>query len=239
MASLQLAKKDLRQKVKRVLSELAPETIATQTQIVTKALLELPEFQTAKKISVYCSMPSGEISTAPIVYESLAQGKKLFIPYTHRVTSPGPDQPKSVMDMLSLKSKEDYESLGPDNWGIPTPSKDSIAEREDCLKELESLGSGSSYRGIDMIIMPGMAFDTTLKRLGHGKGFYDYYLQRYSNLCDQSKDIKMPVLVGIALKEQVLADRETIPTNETDWPLDKLIIGDGRVLHRESVTSSK
>ncbi|KAI9840361.1 MAG: hypothetical protein M1837_001662 [Sclerophora amabilis] len=184
-------------------------------------------------------MPSGEISTAPIVYESLARGKQVFVPYTHKALSPNPDLPKSVMDMVSLKSRDDYESLKPDAWGIPTPSRDSILEREDCLKEMEAQAQmvgdeEKSTIGLDMIVMPGMAFDSCLRRLGHGKGFYDFFLKRYQEHWDKGKGIKarVPILVGMALKEQVLADNLEIPTDETDWLLDRLIVGDGKVLHR-------
>ena len=37
-------------------------------------------------------------------------------------------------------------------------------------------------------------------------------------------------LVGLALKEQVLLQGHHVPTDSTDWRLDCLLIGDGRVL---------
>ena len=87
------------------------------------------------------------------------------------------------MDMVSLHSLEDYETLESDSWGIPTPSKASIGARERCLADLDedsglkhvAKGSGN----IDMIIMPAIAFDRTCGRLGHGKGYYDFFLRRY------------------------------------------------------------
>jgi len=78
------------------------------------------------------------------------------------------------MDMLSLHSLADYQSFKPDNWGIPTIPGDSISARRNCLEGEES--------GLDLIVMPGVAFDEGFKRLGHGKGYYDYFLARYERV---------------------------------------------------------
>jgi 5-formyltetrahydrofolate cyclo-ligase len=123
------------------------------------------------------------------------------------------------MDMLSLSSLEDYRSLQPDSWGIPTIPKESVSSRGDALKE---------EGGLDLIVMPGVAFDESFKRCGHGKGYYDYYLTRYH----QSRaDGRMPVLVALALKEQVLG-KDTVPTDRSDWFVDIIVTGDGRCLRR-------
>jgi 5-formyltetrahydrofolate cyclo-ligase len=123
------------------------------------------------------------------------------------------------MDMLSLSSLEDYRSLQPDSWGIPTIPKESVSSRGDALKE---------EGGLDLIVMPGVAFDESFKRCGHGKGYYDYYLTRYR----QSRaNGRMPVLVALALKEQMLG-KDEVPTDQSDWFVDIIVTGDGRCLRR-------
>ncbi|MCJ1471137.1 hypothetical protein MMC07_009785 [Pseudocyphellaria aurata] len=142
--------------------------------------------------------------------------------------------------MVSLQSKEDYESLHPDAWGIPTPSAASISERDKCLSDagigLDGLLSGStSNESLDMVIMPGMAFDKELARLGHGKGYYDFFLQKLhqqANVTHGQTKMHMPFLVGLALKEQLFNNEQKIPTDESDWPLDALIVGDGSVIRK-------
>ncbi len=154
----------------------------------------MPEYQSAYRIGVYLSMPNGEIATAAIVHDAFRQGKKVFVPYIHDVEVQTPSQPKAVMDMLSLDSEDDYRSLGSDKWGIPTLSEDSIARRLNCCggtgaDDVQPGRTDKDDVGPDLVVMPGMAFDSKMARLGHGKGFYDYFLQRYqekSNIMKRS-----------------------------------------------------
>ncbi|MBP6231292.1 MAG: 5-formyltetrahydrofolate cyclo-ligase [Paludibacteraceae bacterium] len=62
---------------------------------------------------------------------------------------------------------------------------------------------------MDMIIVPGVAFDTNGNRLGRGKGFYDKLL------CQQAKPT-----IGLAYKEQIY---ESLPTEKHDIKLDMVI----------------
>jgi 5-formyltetrahydrofolate cyclo-ligase len=140
----------------------------------------MPEYQAARRISVYLSMPAGEINTSGIVRHALSQGKKVFIPYTYNLVSPAEGQPKSIMDMVELRSMLELDALKPDKWGIPTPDNDSIASRANCFggNGITRGDMGAATDGLDLIVLPGMAFDTSFGRLGHGKGFYDYFLSR-------------------------------------------------------------
>ena len=161
-----------------------------------KSLLALPQYQNAQRLSVYLSMPSGEISTAMIVDNALESGKEVFVPYYYKRKSPPEDEPVSIMDMVQLHSLQDYQRCRPDKWGIPTPSGDSIAQRRNTFgsfgRSEVSPSSGSEW-GLDLVVLPGMAFDRQLGRLGHGKGFYDYFLERTAK--ESSRDqIKMPFL---------------------------------------------
>ena len=129
-------------------------------------------------------MPSGEISTTEIVNHAFGEQKKIFIPYTYKLATPRDRWPASVMDMVQLHSLEDYQSLEPDKWGIPSPSRESVNERRNCFggfgRSDGEKAEESTEDGLDIVIMPGVAFDRYLKRLGHGKGYYDFFLQRYS-----------------------------------------------------------
>jgi 5-formyltetrahydrofolate cyclo-ligase len=211
MMALQTAKRDLRKRMRETLSALSNASIVQQSNVATSKLLSLSEYQNAKSIAVYLSMPSGELSTRNIVQDAFQRGKDVYIPYIHTV------EKVSVMDMLALESITEFESLQPDKWGIPSLQPTQVLGRRDCF----------SGKGLDLIVMPGMAFDSGFRRLGHGKGYYDHFLTRYSQWSS-----KMPFLVAMSLQEQLLA--EDIPVMEHDWLIDAIVVGDGRYLDRRS-----
>lgn len=154
--------------------------------------MSLPKYQSAKRVSVYLSMPDGEIQTKAIIQDAFMHDKEVFVPYTHRSPTP---PPTSVMDMVQLHSLEDYAALQADAWGIPTPAKDSIPGRQLAIPSVvsEDQTQIGGLGGLDFVVVPGMAFDKTLGRLGHGKGFYDYFFERCKAHAD-ANGREMPVL---------------------------------------------
>ena len=104
--------------------------------------------------------------------------------------------------------------------------------------------------------LPGIAFDRSMSRLGHGKGYYDRFISSYA-ACAESQGRKRPLLgqlaprfhylniemtpltifsftlsVALALRQQVL--EESVPSGEHDWKVD-LIISPDEVLGRSSL----
>ena len=69
--------------------------------------------------------------------------------------------------------------------------------------------------GVDLIVMPGLAFSTEGDRLGRGKGYYDTYLSKYVTALGQ-----LPPLVALAYNEQVV---ERVPTDAHDVPVDMVL----------------
>ena len=124
-------------------------------------------------------MPTREVTTKPIVLRSIEHGKKVFVPYLYR--GQGKEPTLTLMDMVTLHSKDDYDNFPPDKWGIPTPPKDSVSKRLRCLgsHDEEVAEKRERFNGMDVIVMPGVAFDKSFQRLGHGKGFYDIFLEQY------------------------------------------------------------
>lgn len=162
-------------------------------------LFSLPEYRSANRISVYLSMPSGEVSTLAIVRDALGKGKQVFIPYIYNTEATHSAPKTSVMDMLALRSMEEFDALKPDGWGIPSLDEGTIANRKNCLGGYGlSVNQDSAVRtednGLDMVVMPGMAFDEGMRRLGHGKGYYDHFLKRYKEQGNTSGVPQKPYL---------------------------------------------
>lgn len=111
------------------------------------------------------------------------------------------------MNMVLLKSMEDYRSL-------PLTTKYKIKQPpiSDTWRE-----NGLEV-GLELILTPGVAFTRAGQRLGHGAGYYDRFLHSYS---DRWHD-RMPYIMALALKEQVL---ESIPTEPHDYTLNEVLTG--------------
>jgi len=146
-------------------------------------------------------MPTGEVSTHGIVQDAMKSGKKVFVPYIHKSQGESSQRYVNMMDMLALHSQEDLVLLKQDAWGIPTMDETSITSRENAFSGVGvaidtagEMSDTSEFSGLDLVLLPGVAFDSENRRLGHGKGFYDRYLQRYRDIASSRGKTRMPFL---------------------------------------------
>ncbi|WP_029904520.1 5-formyltetrahydrofolate cyclo-ligase [Prevotella sp. 10(H)] len=61
----------------------------------------------------------------------------------------------------------------------------------------------TDYKKVDLLIIPGIAFDRKMNRLGRGKGYYDRFLP-------QIKSPKMGICFEFQLLDQIPADKNDI-----------------------------
>ncbi|KAK6433769.1 hypothetical protein LTR95_010053 [Oleoguttula sp. CCFEE 5521] len=249
------AKNALRQSIRSKLPAATTGTITAQSLTAQNLILATSEYTSATRIGIYLSMPVGEANTDLLVRDALSNGKAVFVPYLHRPKgSAGPGKGRRVMDMLRLRDVAEYEGLERDRWGIPSLGKESVERRENGFggqgPEGEADRVGIEEGGLDLIVVPGVAFDAEGRRLGHGAGFYDEFLARY---CEGGKRTKpylgktsatplhdFPVVsrtdrlttnvVGLCLAEQFIGIDSQIPTTEWDWKVDAVAMGSGRLV---------
>lgn len=228
MATTKEKKKELRNHIKSKTSTLTEDQLGEQSGKIQELIQALPQYQNAKRLSIYLSMPKGELRTDGLVRHALESGKKVFVPY---ISGSGKS---STMDMLRLHSQEEFDGLERDSWGIPTLPAASIAGRENAaggtglaeIEELEALyGPEAQQEGrtelpgreeegsLDLIVMPGVAFDHGLSRLGHGGGFYDGFLTRFCG------DGTRKPFLGWLCRARTLLYRPCMLTLSTSGPL--------------------
>ncbi|KAF7535550.1 hypothetical protein G7054_g5294 [Neopestalotiopsis clavispora] len=235
-STLNAAKSQLRALMKQRLANISSDSVTSQSSHVFNSLSRSEPYINAKRVAVYLSMPHGEIQTDPIVRHALSSGKQVFVPYLHKSGLPPGEGPARLMDMVSLNDIADYESLQPDKWGIPSVDAATVNQRQRSVGELG--GNVSADAPLDLILLPGVAFDTdpetgSIRRLGHGKGFYDYFLHRYALRAseeDRASDGHPAILLyALALREQFLppSSGESVPVGPHDQPIDGLFVGDG------------
>ncbi|KAG0052033.1 hypothetical protein BGZ83_003069 [Gryganskiella cystojenkinii] len=190
--ALRALKNTVRKDMRRKLAALSTDEIKRQSSIVIEKLLNMPVFKQSQTVSVYISM-HGEICTRDIIRALLSQRKSCYVPRCHG---------KDIMDMVKIESWEDFLALPKNSWNIPEPRLDDI--RENVL---------DTPHGLDLIVMPGLAFDQAGTRLGHGRGYYDNYLVKANSY---NRSIGRPEVktVALALAEQMVDER--LPRCETD-----------------------
>ena len=82
---------------------------------------------------------------------------------------------------------------------------------EGILHLMEPIGEPfTDYEDIDIVVVPGLAFDAEGHRLGRGRGYYDRFLHRKNH----------PFCVGICFDFQKVAE---VPVDEYDIPVDEVI----------------
>ncbi|KAF7326013.1 5-formyltetrahydrofolate cyclo-ligase [Mycena kentingensis (nom. inval.)] len=208
LSALKAEKKLLRKAMASKLRNIP--SIPDQSAAVTKRVLALPCFTQAKSVSCYLSMPSGEVDTSSLAREILRTGKTLYVPKIDTAAD-------GRMELLRIYNEPDLDSLPAGVWGIKEPDRLRDGEARTSAEDADA--------GIDLILVPGLAFDQSFSRLGHGKGYYDRFITKYTN------NRKRPVLVALSLREQLLDD--AIPTAEYDCKMDWIITPDEQLVQHQ------
>ena len=180
-------KKDFRKLCLRRLKEQSPFERTKKSIEIKKRLFLLEEFKRAKTVMFYVSKGGEEVETKDMILETLRMGKRVAVPVT-------------VLSEKNLYPAEitDYDKeLSECRYGILEPRQGSI--RPVPLEE------------IDLVIVPGVAFDDKSNRLGRGEGYYDRFLGGLPAGIPR---------VGLAFDFQIVTD---LPVLKNDQPVSMVL----------------
>jgi 5-formyltetrahydrofolate cyclo-ligase len=153
---------------------------------ICRQILSLPVYRTAQTVMAYLNTWD-EVQTAEIVRDILDSGKRLIVPYCDLERSE--IIPCEIFDLTG--------DLQTGNFGIREPNP----------ANLKPIAPGE----IDLVLVPGIAFDHGGNRIGFGKGFYDRFLPKLkSGVC----------VAGLAYSCQVV---EHIAAEKHDYKMSLLI----------------
>ncbi len=164
-------------------SALSQTEVNQKSEIIIEKLEDLPEFNAAKNILTYVSF-NNEVDTHVLI-------KKYLLTKTKNIIVP-----KVIGENLRLFKISDFSNLAVGKFGILEPLK---GEKFDANKLSDS----------DIIIVPGIAFDTEKNRIGYGKGYFDRLLK---NTCAKK--------IALAFELQIV---DKIPAEKHDIKVDKII----------------
>lgn len=146
-----MSKSEIRKEVLKARLSLTTREVTEKSVIILKRLLALEEYCRTTVLMTYVDFRN-EVQTEGLLKESLARGKQVVVPFTDTRT-------KRLIPSLLLNFPED---LAPGTWGILEPAPGRLRPVEPAK--------------IDLVVVPGVAFDEKGNRLGYGGGYYDRFL---------------------------------------------------------------
>ncbi len=180
-----LKKRSLRNQARARARELAGRE--ERSGCIAKQFLDLPEYHTANTLMLYLSVRD-EVCTTDIVHAAMQTTKTVAIPFCRQ----------GELHLFRLEQLSDLEA---GMYGIPEPQMELRADPGRVVPAGE----------LDLVLVPGIAFDVRGARCGHGKGYYDKLLPHVSNNAD---------LVALAFDCQVFPE---IPVESHDVFMDKIV----------------
>jgi 5-formyltetrahydrofolate cyclo-ligase len=191
-------KKILRKEMRQKRKLLSEEEMKKEAGRALEKILSVPEYFECRSLFVYVSYQE-ELSTVGLIEAAFLDGKRVAVP---KVISDHRMEFFEISDRKELKSGY---------MGILEP---------------EGLAEPVFPDEKSLLVLPGMLFDRTGKRMGYGGGFYDEYLGR----CKKSG--KKPVTAGYAYEFQLFERRNVseeafadgrFPAEEHDQRVDMVI----------------
>ncbi len=157
-------------------------------QAILARLSATEAFQSAGVVMAYCGVGS-EIDTRPLLRAALRGGKTLALPKVNRAAG--------ILDIFAVRDLDaDLES---GVWGIREPNPGTCAR--------------VAPAELDVILVPGIAFDLEGGRIGYGEGFYDRFLRACHDAGSR------PVTVAAAFSFQLL---DAVPMERHDVRIDAI-----------------
>lgn len=157
------------------------------SQAICEKFVALPEYAAAKTVMYYVDVRS-EVRTRNYLATALTHGKRIVVPYCV----------DGLLELFLLESMDELE-IGAYKILEPKAALRGIAAKRVQPEEL------------DLIMVPGVAFDRRGARMGHGFGYYDKLLEHARPDCP---------LVALAFECQFFPE---IPTQSHDVFMDKII----------------
>lgn len=182
-----MPKTSIRQTILNRRRSLAAEICFASSLHIQERLLDMPEFVAAECVALYSPI-ANEVFTEAVFQEAVGLAKCVVYPRMRGAE-------------LEFVQVGDRRELGPGAFGV-----------------LEPKGKNSvPLTAVDLVVVPGVAFDLHGHRLGYGKGFYDRAFGVGSG---------RPLLVGFGFELQVV---DQLPREGHDVRLD-LLITESRVV---------
>lgn len=203
----------LRKTILNARDAMEQSEVIRKSKIIIDKLMSMEAWKDSNVIMSYVNFKN-EVITIDFIKKSLSEGKRVAVPLVTQISKEDCSQSKARKVEKMIIPCEIYNldtDLERSSFGILEPKKDKRREID--------------VRDIEMIIVPGIAFDINKNRLGFGAGYYDRFLKSIRQK-HQENTRRHNLTIGIAFEEQLV---DTVPVEVHDVPLD-IIITEKRVI---------
>jgi len=178
-------KDDIRKNIKLIREKLSKSFINENSKTIAAKLFSQTAVKDASVILTYYSAKN-EVNTHEIIEKLIIMNKKVALPISK------PDRTDLIVSFFSSISE-----LKPGRFGIMEPDPNKL-----CIVQPEQ---------IDIILVPGIAFDRMGNRIGYGKGYYDRFLSTFTHA---------QLKIGLCFDFQLY---DELPCDYFDVPVDCII----------------
>lgn len=180
MSALKLAKDALRTEIRRRKKTTTTNERRAWSLQICRRVMAMPRWQSARTVMLYQAM-SDEVDLQPLVQQAWQTGKRVLMPVV-------------VGDEVVVRLVDEQTPYQLSAYGIREPLGENFLD----------------YASIDLILVPGLAFDAACHRLGRGKGYYDRFLP----LCPQAWKL------GVCFPFQQV---EAVPVDALDQAMNDVV----------------
>ena len=161
------AKKETRRLISKRIGRLTPEARAEKSAAACRKLLALPEVCEARAVLLYSPLPD-ELDTGQALRALIGAGKRVLLPKCRRETH---ELLCIEIEDLATEASREREIMEIEDLG-----RDLILGTYDILEPKSDRGVNAG--DLDVVVLPGRAFDRDGNRVGRGAGYYDRFLAR-------------------------------------------------------------
>lgn len=177
-----MTKLDLKRRLRAERIQMSERAVREKSLRIYRRLIDMPAYQLARRLACYVSIEN-EVDTITVIQKAIGSGKQVGVPVTRE---------DGDMDFQAILGLSD---LRPVQYGLREP----VPNPKQVLLP----------HTIDLVLIPGIAFDRHGHRIGSGGGYYDRFLTRTD-----------AVRIGLSYGFQII---DRVPAEPHDVKMDWII----------------
>ncbi|MDQ3840695.1 MAG: 5-formyltetrahydrofolate cyclo-ligase [Thermoproteota archaeon] len=183
MSDAATEKEKIRKSMLKIRNSVPETELFERSKLVQNNVLNSSHFANSETLGVYYPVGS-EVRTEEIIQKALNLAKKVALPII--------DSDKMKFYQVNLRHLQDN-TLVTGKFGLKEPVK-----------------KGAEITKIDLLIVPGIAFDHEGARIGYGRGYFDRYI----------RGAKVSFSLGLGYRFQLIS--KSLPQSDLDQRINGL-----------------